>query len=191
MAKEKIELGPTGRTVAENLRRLRTARGLSLRGLAELAEQAGRKFGVNALSQAEKGLRRLDIDDVAALSVALGVNPSALMLPVEVDRAQPVEVTGHEPVEAARAWRWAEGNAPLPGQQVDRDTFVESVRPYWVRVGEKFDHLQAAAKATALVAPAEMDIDDVQALEVGRARWEYLGDDRYQLIRTDQEDDDT
>ncbi|MFW5415431.1 helix-turn-helix domain-containing protein [Nocardiopsis sp. CNT-189] len=135
MAKEKIELGPTGRTVAENLRRLRITRELSLRELAELADQAGRKFGVNALSQAEKGLRRLDVDDLVVLAVVLNVNPSALMLPVEVDRERPVEITGHGEVPAIRAWKWVDGHMPLPGRASEQQAraFDQAVRPWWSR----------------------------------------------------------
>jgi transcriptional regulator with XRE-family HTH domain len=139
MAKEKIELGATGQTVAKNLRRLRTDRELSLKELAEKAAASGRKFGINALSQAEKGQRRLDVDDLVALAAALDVTPAALMLPVTIDREAPVQITGvKEPVPAQRAWRWMVGDQPLPGQMEGRSAewgvqiFQSIARPWWL-----------------------------------------------------------
>lgn len=128
-------IGPTGRMVARNLYRLRTDRGLSLRQLSVMMkdEKVGRNLGPDALNKAENGQRRLDIDDVVALAAVLGVNVNALLLPVEVDRERPVEVTGApEPVRAERAWRWLNGEAPLPGRGAREKEFHSAVNPWWI-----------------------------------------------------------
>lgn len=87
----RIEFGPAGRAVAANVRRLRIARGMSLRGLAEALEAEGRHLGQDALGKIENGaqgcgggarnVRRVDVDDLAALAVVLDVSPWVLLLP--------------------------------------------------------------------------------------------------------------
>lgn len=139
MGKE-LELGATGLTVANNLRRLRNDQGLSLRELSlRVSERTGRYLGPDALNKAERGQRRLDVDDLMVLAAALDVTPAALMLPVTIDREQPVEITGVKgPVSAQRAWRWMAGDQPLPGQMVGRSgewrerIFQSIARPWWL-----------------------------------------------------------
>lgn len=88
MSKRSIQLGPTGRAVAANLKRLRQSRGMTLRQLsAELASR-GRALSIDALNQIENGadedqrrFRRVDVDDLTALAAAFAV-PAATLLEV-------------------------------------------------------------------------------------------------------------
>ncbi|MBB4984949.1 helix-turn-helix domain-containing protein [Streptomyces nymphaeiformis] len=90
----RIEFGRTGRAVAANVRRLRGERGLSLRGLAEALERHGRHLGEDALGKIERGaragvcsgVRRVDVDDLAALAAVLEVMPAELLRSQEEDR---------------------------------------------------------------------------------------------------------
>lgn len=76
--KRTIEVGPSGRQVADNVARLRRARGLSTRGLAKALDEHGRSIPSSGLSRIEQGTRRVDVDDLLALAAALGVTPTQL-----------------------------------------------------------------------------------------------------------------
>ncbi|MFE9065042.1 helix-turn-helix domain-containing protein [Streptomyces violaceusniger] len=120
MTTGRIELGPNGRAVAANVKRLRAARGMSLRALSEALEKAGRGLSQDAINKIENGakpdakqIRRVDVDDLVALAVALRVNPSALLLPLTDDPSQTVKITGFGEVGADRAWDWVDGEMPI------------------------------------------------------------------------------
>lgn len=120
MTTGRIELGPTGRTVAANVKRLREARGLTLRALSAELKDRGRPLSADALNKIENGanpdgraVRRVDVDDLAALSAAFGVGPLALLLPVDTEDDEPVHVTGTQPVSALSAWMWGTGEGPI------------------------------------------------------------------------------
>jgi transcriptional regulator with XRE-family HTH domain len=142
-----MDLGPTSRAVADNLRRLREARGLSLRGLSAELKRRGHNLSADALNKIENGrtsdagtetpkqVRRIDVDDLMAISAALGVNPNALLLP---HRGQgTLELTGVGDVDAKTAWAWAEGQLPLALPEDDDGTawadFQRYARPRGVR----------------------------------------------------------
>lgn len=114
MAKRRVELGSTGDEVRANLRRLRDRAGYSLQDLSERLTEAGRPLSGNTLSEIELGARRVDVDDLAALAVALGVMPNALLLRNSARRGETTQITGAGEVDALRAWDWADGIRPLP-----------------------------------------------------------------------------
>lgn len=145
MATGRIELGPTGMAVAANVKRLREARGLSLRALSKRMDDTGRRVSADALNKIENGanpeakhIRRVDVDDLLALSVALGVSPVTLLLPsgkpqgAETDpRREWLTVTGGSSMPWETAWRWMHGEFPpadVPPREVRR--FREENRPY-------------------------------------------------------------
>jgi transcriptional regulator with XRE-family HTH domain len=132
MAMGRIELGPTGRAVAANVKRLRAAKGMSLRALSEELERRGRKLNVDAINKIEngsdpdtsKGIRRVDADDLMALAAALGVSPTTLLLPP--DARGRTEVTGVGEVSTQTAWEWAWCTEPieLPSDEAKADRAV-------------------------------------------------------------------
>jgi len=75
-----------GRQVATNVRRLRTARGLSLREMAARLAAAGYSLSADAINKIENGreadsekqVRRVDVDDLHALAAVLGARPEEL-----------------------------------------------------------------------------------------------------------------
>lgn len=119
-------IGPAGRAVIANIEDLRTRRGLSLRELAAKLAQLGRPIGDTVLHRQSQGKRRVDADDLVAFSIALGVNPSALLLPRNVDRSVPVELTAEVTQPAWVAWQWCDGRTPLPAEQVEGDEYSSS-----------------------------------------------------------------
>jgi transcriptional regulator with XRE-family HTH domain len=121
MTTGRIELGATGRYVAANVKRLRSARGMSLRALSEALDGVGRKLSQDAINKIENGaeedtkrqIRRVDADDLVALAVVFGVSPAALLLPITDSEQASVAVTAGGNVLAAEAWDWAIGRRPL------------------------------------------------------------------------------
>jgi transcriptional regulator with XRE-family HTH domain len=110
-AKRANELGPTGRTVATNLARIRNTLGLSTTRLSAILTDLGRPVAASAISKIEGGTRRVDADDLMALAVALDVPPAALLLP-PVAEGQATLVADYMN-DADHIWDWAEGSRPL------------------------------------------------------------------------------
>lgn len=117
-----IETGPTGKTVAENLARLRKLRGLTTRQLSGLLERNGRPIPPSGITRMEKAERQVTVDELMALAVALGVSPTTLLLPVNarggkdengIPQYARTEVTGAGEVDVIDAWRWAWCADPL------------------------------------------------------------------------------
>ena len=105
MAKNPVEIGPTGERVAANIAALRKHKKLSQCEVAKRAELAGRNLPASAISKIEKLDRRLDIDDLIVLALALGVSPAELLAPLPGDE-EDVDLTPTvtSPADEARAW---------------------------------------------------------------------------------------
>lgn len=116
--------------MAANLRNLRDRRrGLSVYELARLLEEEGAPIPPSGISRIERSERRVDVDELAALAVVLGVNPSSLLLPRDAERGQLIEVTRKSRQPAWVVWRWADGLLPLPKETLDAD--ADTVSTSW------------------------------------------------------------
>jgi transcriptional regulator with XRE-family HTH domain len=104
-------VGPTGRTIAANVARIRNARGLTVIGLANALADAGHPMPHTGITKIEMGQRRVTAEDLVALAVVLRVNVSALLLPPTTDGETEIVAAGSVPAE--EAWRWADGERPL------------------------------------------------------------------------------
>jgi transcriptional regulator with XRE-family HTH domain len=104
-----IELGSTGRVVADNVRRHRTARKLTIAQLSEQLQSAGRYIAEISLGRIEAGTRRVDVDDLVAIAGVLEVPLVDLLLP-DGGPADDVEVTTWGSVNRGLA-RWRMGVA--------------------------------------------------------------------------------
>lgn len=97
---------------------------MTTRQLSAALEQAGRPIPASGITRMEKGERVVTADELAALAVAFGVSPSALMLPLEDSDEAEVEVTGGGRVPADVAWDWMDGKRPLHWpKEGDRSTW--------------------------------------------------------------------
>ncbi len=76
MATENYTAGEARRRIADNIRKLRTERGLSQEGLAELAD-----FHRTYVSQLERCVTNVSIDGLERLAMALGVDIRVLLKP--------------------------------------------------------------------------------------------------------------
>lgn len=103
--------GPVSRYVADNLVRLRKARGLSTTRLSAELKGIGHSIPATGITRIEKGERRVDVDDLAALAVALKVSPTAFLLPQTL--VGDVQIAPECSVTAVEAWMWATSRQPL------------------------------------------------------------------------------
>lgn len=128
--KKKNPLGPTGRTVADNIRRFR--QNLAYTELAARLEQIGRTIPTLGLRKIESYERRVDADDLVALAIALGVSPATLLMPAAESPESRVDVTDTERgVAASSVWLWLTGITPLPGSGVSGVDFSHRSAPVW------------------------------------------------------------
>lgn len=138
----KIPPGPAGERVADRVKKLRNASGLTYKELSERLDALGRPIPVLGLSRLEKGERRVDADDLIALALALDVTPNRLMLP-DVDARSSASMHGLTPEVRGRPqelWSWAQGEEPIgtPVETlIDADdaddrqyAFIDENKPY-------------------------------------------------------------
>jgi transcriptional regulator with XRE-family HTH domain len=118
MAGQKIELGPTGRTVADNVKRVRGHRSLNYAELSRKLTELGRPISPLAVRRIEEGDRRVDVDDLLALAVALGVPPNSLLLPHEDPSPEP-SATAVGDTKFLDLWSWADGSRGPIGYEDD------------------------------------------------------------------------
>ncbi len=83
-----------------------------MRELSGLLDEAGQAINPDGLNRAEKGTRQVTTDELVALSIQLGVNPTALLLPNIASGS--VEISGAKSeVQIDVAWSWMDGQRPL------------------------------------------------------------------------------
>jgi len=121
MARRVIEIGAVGRRVAENLARMRGSEKATYTDLSQWLDRLGRPLSAETLGKVEKQERRIDVDDLVALAVALDTTPNRLLLTGTADDAEPVELTPEAIVSALDAWKWAVGEQPLPARTAPPD----------------------------------------------------------------------
>jgi transcriptional regulator with XRE-family HTH domain len=128
-----MDLGPVGAHAAETVRELREQRRLSYAELSRILERLGRPIPPLGLRRIEAGERRIDVDDLVALALALEVSPLRLLLPIEESSL----VSNGDRYSAVRLWDWGIGKWPLSGDEV---TFVRDSHPTrWTRMMERRD----------------------------------------------------
>lgn len=132
----------TGQTVADNVTRLREASNLNIPALGRLMGEAGHPMTATSLTRLEAGERRIDVDDLMALSIALGVTPITLMTPDVESASDHVEATAiPDGVTAAELWEWLRADAILaPSGKTEQE---------WLSIGALMTMLPAWEKREA------------------------------------------
>lgn len=82
-SKRSVTLGPIGEIVRRELANWRRALNLTAQELSDRIGQGPRPLGRSAISEIERGDRRVDVDDLVALSFGLEVSPTRLLVPME------------------------------------------------------------------------------------------------------------
>ncbi|MEU0588276.1 helix-turn-helix transcriptional regulator [Streptomyces sp. NPDC006132] len=136
MATNAVQPGPTSKRVAENIAHWRKARGLQQKDLSQRMAEVGRPMLPTVISKIERGDRRIDIDDLVALSLALRVGLLRLLLPA-TDPDERVELTDSMTLSAQDAWECLEGDKPHRKAEVDEHgdllRYRLDSRPTWDR----------------------------------------------------------
>jgi transcriptional regulator with XRE-family HTH domain len=71
--------GPVGLRLARQISSLRVAHGWTQAHLADLTYEFGRPIETQTLGRIERGLRKIDVDDVHVLACAFNMTASALL----------------------------------------------------------------------------------------------------------------
>jgi transcriptional regulator with XRE-family HTH domain len=115
MAGIKKDLGPTGMRVAEAVRRFRRGGEVTTAKLSGRLTALGQPIPDTSITKREAGTSRVDVDDLMALALALGVTPNTLLLP-EVSYLGSADTHHLTPAASGTAeelWQWAQGETPL------------------------------------------------------------------------------
>lgn len=165
----------TAERVARNVAALRADRRLTVRGLSERLSELGHPLLPSAITKIEKGGRRVDVEDLVALAIALDVTPARLLLPPQAGE-QEVQLTPQAHASARAAWEWACGVSPLSDPWDDRPPvtfdldrfrrFREENRPHEPDTSLEVimrneDALAAAAKAVLAATSDELPMATV------------------------------
>lgn len=129
-------VGPTAKTVGFNVKRLRGELGETQADLAARLKANGHPIPVASIGRIEGGQRRVEVDDLTALAVALGVSPLALLLPNTRSAREEVQTTGAGPHPADIVWRWALAGVPFRGLEhldpAERHVNIRRSFPWWL-----------------------------------------------------------
>jgi transcriptional regulator with XRE-family HTH domain len=156
-------------TVARNVARLRNARGLTTIQLAKLLEDAGRPITASSITKLELGQRKVDVDDLIVIALALRVSPTALLLPPTADQHDSTPITSAGEIGADIAWNWLLGERPLEDDlPADDDGEVWNDFQTWSRpAGRRAYRATVGIRATGrtiagyLKAAGTDDVDEV------------------------------
>jgi transcriptional regulator with XRE-family HTH domain len=152
MATRRVQRDPTSERVAANITRLRKSQSLTMRGLCDRMRDVGRPILPPGLNKMEHGGRRVDVDDLVALALALDVSPAQLLL-APVARDDELELTPGVKATGGQAWRWARGEVPFPPQSDDAEGMLRGLRFYVENRPD--DTLSAEAWAQAVATGGE------------------------------------
>lgn len=121
--KKTNQIDVTGRTVAENIKRLRG--GLMLKEISELLSEMGRHITPLALARIESGERKVDVDDLMAFAIVFNVSPLTLLLPSSGSALVSSRITGGSQEYAANVlWLWGRGDEPLNISALISDLYI-------------------------------------------------------------------
>ncbi len=164
MVGKEADTGDTGAAVAANVTRLRGD--MSYTQLSSrLEERAGWSINAVGIRRIESGERRVTVDDLVALAVALGVSPVTLLMPNTETGDEEVGVTGMaDSVTAMTLWRWLMAELPMQGDRRIPIAFQLDARPewWWQHQAEKEerDHLERRAADRNLVESGFMSAEE-------------------------------
>ncbi len=118
--KARPSAGAASARVAANVRAWRVRRGMSTYDISRELRALGRPLAANGVLRIEQNDRRVDVDDLLALAVVLGVNvnmllwPSSVILPSPDGDVEPFELVNDRTVSTPADVRsWVDGVEPL------------------------------------------------------------------------------
>lgn len=115
-------------TVAGNVAEVRDLRRLSVRALADRLAEIGHPILASGISKIENAERKVSVEDLVALALALDVSPVRLLLPAEPGEDE-IALTPGRSATWDRAWRWAVGEQPIEPTADPKPTSVRGRGP--------------------------------------------------------------
>jgi transcriptional regulator with XRE-family HTH domain len=113
MAVGESRIGPASRVLAANIKRVREGMRLSYAGLSRRLAIIGQPIPELGLRRIEKGERRVDVDDLLALCLVLGISPVDLLVSKDVDADQWYQVAPKATAMARNVSEWVRGEDVL------------------------------------------------------------------------------
>lgn len=129
MSSKQLDLGPTGQTVAKNVKRLRTARNLTYAEMSRRLTERGQAIPELGLRRIENEQRKVDVDDLIALAHVLNTTPDMLLMPEAPSENTPAETTSLGAINALELWNWLK-DGDIPNAQPDPFNSVLSAPPF-------------------------------------------------------------
>lgn len=117
-----------------NIKRVRDDRGMSQNELSETLRELGRPIPPLGIHRIENGDRRVDVDDLVAIAVALEVSPTTFLLPNSQDSEDSVTATGLSHTYPAKAlWDWMRIDhfVERSANGIDQLKFIQRAAPGW------------------------------------------------------------
>jgi hypothetical protein len=136
MAKEQVDkagrqLGATGEIVRANIRRIRDdVLRIPVTELSRRLEGLGRPIPPLGLRRIEDGTRRVDVDDLVSIAVALEVSPITLLMPSTQTSDERVAIAGVD-ISAAMLWNWLRAERGIPIVSGALIEFYSRALPTW------------------------------------------------------------
>ncbi len=114
MARRKRPARPASAVVAERIRQLRKEKRWTQTDLAEAVTGFGHPMHQTAIAKIEAKQRKVSVEDLLVLALALDVPPPLLFLPF--DRDEDLALTPTTATYPWRVWEWLHGEEPLPSR---------------------------------------------------------------------------
>lgn len=99
--------------VAANIERLRESQNLSYAQLSRRLDELERPIAPLGLTRIRDHQRRVDVDDLVALALALDVSPVTLLLPDASANGSAPVTKGGDDYPREQIWLWLIGHAPI------------------------------------------------------------------------------
>ena len=130
MAGEENSVGSAGQVLAANIRRVREDMRLSYAALSRRLAMVGQPIPELGLRRIEKGERRVDVDDLLALCLVLGITPVDLLVPKDVDQDQWYQVAPKATARTENVREWVRGeNVLFYHTGLDEDEYETPFQP--------------------------------------------------------------
>jgi transcriptional regulator with XRE-family HTH domain len=108
--------GPVRKVVGENIQRVRSLRQMTVRDLAARLKELGLPLSASGVSEVEHASRKLGIDELLIIAIALNTSVIDLISPIsEPDTTAAINLQvaeGIEPVHPQELQRWMRGDGP-------------------------------------------------------------------------------
>lgn len=125
-------LGNVGEITRKRVREERERQNLNLAALARRVTALGRPMSTLAVQRIEAGARRVDVDDLIALALALDIAPIALLAPAGGSGDETFAVADDQPAEPLdQIWPWMRGEKTRDPFGGDDQAFARRSLPAW------------------------------------------------------------